>query len=375
MDTSDAGAVNSNRADKDRGGTVEPGGRKAQRAQGPRVPSERFELRDPFTESIYYTSSIDAMALHAERLGSHRFVAIDGEGTRSFVQKLGGQWQRLQRAVQRPEQAAEASVSRPSEAASSKPTNPAKESLPAATQRPESARQQAKDLRAAEVQRLESALQERYLITRPPRLPQLSAGYTEYRFRGEPTKIAFSASKFRLATDTNTPSVARSMVDVAQARNWQSLRVSGHEDFRRLVWLEASVRGVKTIGYEPTQPDLNLLKTEREARLVNRIESVREAAGEGSSALPADKASGRGGGGRKVVLAAIEAVLVARRSPEKQRAAIMASAAEQLPQRIREGREPMVKIFDRTAPQRGPEARPAPEMHQAREAIGPERTQ
>ena len=46
---------------------------------------------------------------------------------------------------------------------------------------------------------------------------------------------------------------------------------------QRMVWLEASVRGVKTLGYEPNPGDLEVLKREREARLVNRIEPARDA--------------------------------------------------------------------------------------------------
>jgi hypothetical protein len=77
----------------------------------------------------------------------------------------------------------------------------------------------------------------------------MTLGQTEYRYRGDAARIAFRESTFRLVTDNNNPSVAWSMVDVAEARNWQGPRVSGNEDFKRLVWLEASLRGVKTIGY------------------------------------------------------------------------------------------------------------------------------
>src|SRR5207344_2266954 len=130
--------------------------------------------------------------------------------------------------------------------------------------------------RAALVTRLEAALNERYVIKRAMlSIGDKPIGQTEYRFRGDTSRVAFTESTFRLATDTNSPSVARSMVDVAQARNWRALRVSGNEDFKRMVWLEASVRGVKTIGYEPQPADLEVLKKEREARLVNRIEPAR----------------------------------------------------------------------------------------------------
>jgi len=159
------------------------------------------------------------------------------------------------------------------------------------------------------------------------------------------------------------------MVDVAEARNWKALRVSGNEDFKRMVWLEASVRGVKTLGYEPNPGDLEVLKREREARQVNRIEPARD--GSAGAAAPVEKASARGGGGRKAVLAAIEAVLVAKKVPEKQRAAVMAAATEKLAQRIRDGQVPKVKVYDKAAPSQRPVVVPTPEMQRTRDRAVP----
>ena len=217
---------------------------------------------------------------------------------------------------------------------------------------------------------------DRYVIKRAPvTVGDVTIGRTEYRFRGDTSRVAFTESTFRLATDTNSPSVARSMVDVAEARNWRALRVSGNEDFKRMVWLEASVRGVKTLGYEPNPADLEVLKKEREARLVNRIEPDRLGRGDsqGTSATPADKASARGGGGRKAVLVAIEAVLVAKGVPEKQRAAVMAAATEKLAQRIRDGHAPKVKVYDKAAPSQRPIIVPTPEVQRTRERAAPVR--
>jgi hypothetical protein len=202
----------------------------------------------------------------------------------------------------------------------------------------------------------------------------MAIGRTEYRFRGDTSRVAFTESTFRLATDTNSPSVARSMVDVAEARNWRSLRVSGNEDFRRMVWLEASVRGVKTLGYEPNPADLEVLRRERESRQVNRIEPTRDATGENAAgAKPTEKGSARGSGGRKTVLAAIEAVLVAKRVPEKQRAAVMAAATEKLAQRLRDGQAPRIKVYDKAAPSQRPVVVPVPEVQRARERAAPVR--
>jgi hypothetical protein len=239
----------------------------------------------------------------------------------------------------------------------------------------------------ASVARLQAALQERYIIKRATvTLGDVTVGRTEYRFRGDTSRVAFTESSFRLATDTNSPSVARSMVDVAEARQWKALRVSGSEDFRRLVWLEASARGVKTLGYEPDPADLELLRRERDARASNLIEPApgRNSAGEPTSAPkrmagptstsataePAPNGSARGGS-RKAVLAAIEAVLVAQRVPETRRLAVLAAAAEQLAQRLRDGRAPQVKVYDKAASTQRPVVVTTPPPQRSRDRATP----
>ncbi len=220
------------------------------------------------------------------------------------------------------------------------------------------------------------SLQDRCVIKHAPvSVGAVTVGHTEYRFRGDTSRVAFTESTFRLATDTNSPSVARSMVDVAQTRNWKALRVSGNEDFKRMVWLEASARGVKTQGYEPTLADQDLLKRERDNRLVNRIEPVRSVSSQGigsTTTPPAEKAaSARGSGGRKAVLAAIEAVLVAKKVPQKQREAVMAAATDKLAQRIRDGQAPKIRIYDKAAPSQRQATVPTPEMQRTRDRASP----
>jgi hypothetical protein len=323
----------------------------------------------------YRASTFPEIAAKAERLGSTRIVAVAEDGKRTPIQKVNLEWQR----------------GRQMPAASERPldTAPARDEVPEATNvvaMPAPAktaarleRTTAEDIakvdaqaeRADLVARLEAALMDRYIIKRAPiTVGDVTIGSTEYRFRGDTSRVAFTESTFRLATDTNSPSVAHSMVDVAQARNWKALRISGNEDFRRMVWLEASVRGVKSLGYEPNPGDQELLKREREARLVNRIEPARDADSSTSTA-PAKKASARGSGGRKAVLAAIEAVLVAKKVPEKQRAAVMAAAAEKLAQRIRDGQAPKVKVYDKAAPSQRSVVVPTPDMQRSRERATP----
>lgn len=368
------------------GGTVEPANRATvaiERFQTPsEPPAERFELRDPFADVTYRVDRFSDMVAKANQLGASRFVAVDPQGRRSLVHKVDGQWQREnQRPPQHtttPEQRRTATPGRdqadgPSNvipiATSAQPSPQASEAADAQA----IARVDAQAERTALVARLEAALLDRYLIKRAPvTVGDLSIGLTEYRFRGDASRVAFTESTFRLATDTNSPSVARSMVDVAEARNWRALRVSGNEDFKRLVWLEAAARGVKALGYEPNAADLERLKVERELRQSNRIEPARDAS-TNREATPVDKATGRGSGGRKAVLAAIEAVLVAKRVPEKQRLAVMAAATEKLAQRMRDGQTLKVKVYDKNAPSQRPAVVPPQEQQRTRERAAPVR--
>jgi hypothetical protein len=91
----------------------------------------------------------------------------------------------------------------------------------------------------------------------------------EYRFRADPNKVAFRDEGKRLTTVLDNPSVARSIVDAAEAKGWSSVRINGTDAFRRVVWVEAATRGIKTLGYEPTRQDQETVAAER-ARLANR---------------------------------------------------------------------------------------------------------
>lgn len=360
------------------GGTVEPANRAPvaiAKFQTPEPkPGERYELRDPFAEVTYRANTFPEMVAKADQLGSNRFVAVAEDGKRTPIQKVDGEWQRGPQRPALPERPLDPLPARDEgpEATNVVPMPGAGKaaSQPEQVDTKAIAKIDAQAERAALVARLEAALLERYIVKRAPvTVGDVTIGRTEYRFRGDTSRVAFTESTFRLATDTNSPSVARSMVDVAEARNWKALRVSGNEDFKRTVWLEASVRGVKTLGYEPNPGDLEVLKREREARLVNRIEPAREA--NSGTAAPAEKASARRSGGRKAVLAAVEAVLVARKVPEKQRAAVMAAATEKLAQRIRDGQAPKVKVYDKAAPSQRPIVVPTPEMQRTRDRAAP----
>jgi len=354
------------------GGTVEPANRATVARQVFQMPDEpaktRYELRDPFAEVTYRADSFADMVVKADRLGASRFVQVGADGSRTTVSKIDGEWKHPKaRLVQTPAQ----------QATPDKRADNVVPLAPTVATETVVAKIDADAERAARVARLEAALFERYVIKRASvMIGAVPVGQTEYRYRGNEGRVAFTESTFRLAADNNNPSVVRSMVDVAEARGWHGLRVSGSEDFKRMVWLEASVRGVKTLGYEPQLADQELLRREREARAVNRIEPARVSPQVDRSAEASDgteKPSARGGGGRKAVLAALEAVLVSKGVPAKQREAVMAAAAENLARRLREGQVHKVKVIDPNAPSRRTVPTPTRELQRAQERATPTR--
>lgn len=358
------------------GGTVEPANRASVAKEKFQTPldlgGERFELRDPFAEVTYRAKTLAEITAKAEQIGSQRFTAIAEDGQRTPVTKVGTQWQSGKRLPAQPERPLDPGPARGDLADT--PTTPKVQRQPEQVDAKALAKIESDAERSALVSRLEAALKDRYIIKNAPvSIGAVKIGHTEYRFRGDSSRVAFTESTFKLATDTNSPSVARSMVDVAQARNWKGLRVSGSEDFRRLVWLEASVRGLKAIGYEPNPADLDVLRREQQARQTNRIEPTRQAESP-PTASSAEKSSTRGSGGRKAVVAAIEAILVAKGVPEAKRAAVLEAANEKLAQRLRAGITPKVKIYGKAAePQRTP-TMPVPEQARARDRAAPSHT-
>jgi hypothetical protein len=49
------------------------------------------------------------------------------------------------------------------------------------------------------------------------------------------------------------------MVELAEAKKWDTIKVKGTEEFKRTVWLEASLKGMNVKGYEPKDVDIAML--------------------------------------------------------------------------------------------------------------------
>ncbi|MDQ1815794.1 LPD7 domain-containing protein [Massilia sp. CCM 9210] len=86
----------------------------------------------------------------------------------------------------------------------------------------------------------------------------------QFYYRDKQDTVAFEDTGARLATKNNDVAVARAMVDMAVEKDWKTITVSGADEFKRGVWLEAAARDVPVAGYKPTDVDMALLQERQE---------------------------------------------------------------------------------------------------------------
>lgn len=101
----------------------------------------------------------------------------------------------------------------------------------------------------------------------------------KFHFREAQNKLAFEDRGAKMVTEHNDPAVATSMVELAEAKGWSKLKVSGHDDFKREVWLQASLKGIEVTGFKPKEVDLAKLDELRSYRMKNAIEADAAAPG------------------------------------------------------------------------------------------------
>jgi putative DNA primase/helicase len=79
---------------------------------------------------------------------------------------------------------------------------------------------------------------------------------------------AFTDHGAKLTTRSENTEVVRSLVAIAQARDWGEIRVTGTERFRKEAWFAARLAGLEVRGYRPTE-----FEQERSVRAVARREA------------------------------------------------------------------------------------------------------
>ena len=75
--------------------------------------------------------------------------------------------------------------------------------------------------------------------------------YADYQQKTEVMRADPSTIRTKMA-DSQT---VGAMLDLAQSRGWDTVKLRGTQDFQREAWVQAQVRGMKAEGYKPTATD------------------------------------------------------------------------------------------------------------------------
>jgi len=93
-----------------------------------------------------------------------------------------------------------------------------------------------------------------------------------FHFKDQPAKVAFKDQGDRMVSGSNDDRVAKAMATMAEAKGWKTIKVSGHPEFVREVWMEASLRGLEVRGYKPTEQDKEQMEARRDRAMRNTVE-------------------------------------------------------------------------------------------------------
>jgi hypothetical protein len=93
--------------------------------------------------------------------------------------------------------------------------------------------------------------------------------YSKMRDKG----LVFEDKGRSISAKSSDPDDIRAMMDLAKAKNWSKIKISGTEEFKREVWLAASMQGIAVEGYKPSPQDISLLE-DAKSKTRNKIDFV-----------------------------------------------------------------------------------------------------
>lgn len=189
----------------------------------------------------------------------------------------------------------------------------------------------------------------------------------DYEFRDQPGKIAFSESLHRLSSQTDSPAAAKAMVDRALERGWETVRVSGSNEFTRQAWIAATAHGLKAMGHTPTPGDrqaaekerarLELSRGPRDAPSRQNADLVKVQGGTVEHADPAGERVRRSSAIReRQLVAAFDKALRDGKVPANLRDKMRERVAAEVVRRAGQGERFNVRIYDVKAPRAQPKA-------------------
>ena len=85
----------------------------------------------------------------------------------------------------------------------------------------------------------------------------------KYYFKDQKHILAFEDKGRSIVTQHNDDRVAKAVVKMAEAKGWGNIKIPGNETFRREVWLQAEINGIKVKGFTPRESDLASLNDHR----------------------------------------------------------------------------------------------------------------
>lgn len=115
---------------------------------------------------------------------------------------------------------------------------------------------------------------ERDDLVMPRRIVQTYSEVDGKFFAKDSNRLMFEDQGEKIATSTTNKDAIADMITYAKAKQWESLKLSGSQEFRREAWLQAESQGIQTQGYTPKDKDLAELKALTEARTTNIIQPI-----------------------------------------------------------------------------------------------------
>lgn len=67
--------------------------------------------------------------------------------------------------------------------------------------------------------------------------------------------LAFQDKGGKLIAKSENQEVGRSLINIAQHRDWAGITVKGSKDFKQYIWYEASMRDIPVQGYKPSEAE------------------------------------------------------------------------------------------------------------------------
>ena len=86
------------------------------------------------------------------------------------------------------------------------------------------------------------------------------------------TTVLFEDKGKKISTARTDAQTVRDMLEVAKAKSWDSIKLSGSQEFKSMMYVAAESQGIRTRGYKPTAADLALVEKLRTEQSLNSIE-------------------------------------------------------------------------------------------------------